>query len=506
MVLVLSLSGCETWEKDLEVRKIEVLEETFFLPDASQTTVEGSFRLCDTVNPHALSWINSIYDASSAGEVLRIFQNFQDSFNISKASPSWEEFESIHNKVKELAVGASTPYLVKRQAAFLLAGYLHRFYLRNAGTLRKKLKYLEPIYKRTMEGDIPDCVSRGKSTWHPAIYPIPWAIFAAIILLLFRALIRSFRKPAQLVFKTPKPAVTQKTTPKPPSPIPPVKPALSKLYAGLPSGNILARLSTKFEPQTTYFIIEINPIDQTRGKLSLVEDQATLLHAFSMIDTLRDTCELRSTGAPKSLDQLTKNIPGEVVLEKGLWKITKKIMLEWSDSPTITSRVKEDKPKPPIPKMPPTPQQPKEKIEPPLPKAETIEKPPENQKAPPEVEAVPLQVVPETKVKPPQEPTRVYARMPAGSTFYQLSDYFQPNETFFVFSIFPDDPKTASISLTDDPETLEYFLTRELTHQNVCEFPSDGKPSVENVQEIEHGSAKLTSDYWTLKTCIKLDW
>jgi len=111
--------------------------------------------------------------------------------------------------------------------------------------------------------------------------------------------------------------------------IPSSAPPIRKLYARPPSGNILFQVSDSFEPQTTYFIIEINSNDDSNGTLRLVEDGATLLQAFSMIDTLRDACELRSTGAPTSVAQLTKNLPGAVSFLDGYWTITKKIILEW---------------------------------------------------------------------------------------------------------------------------------------------------------------------------------
>lgn len=118
------------------------------------------------------------------------------------------------------------------------------------------------------------------------------------------------------------PEIYQPATPPPPPPP-------RKLYARPPSGNILFQVSDFFEPQTTPFVIEINSQDETIGKLLLVEDNTTLLQAFSMIDTLRDACELRSTGAPTSAAQLKKNEPGTVSFSDGYWTITKKIILEW---------------------------------------------------------------------------------------------------------------------------------------------------------------------------------
>lgn len=107
----------------------------------------------------------------------------------------------------------------------------------------------------------------------------------------------------------------------PPAPVEP-----PKIYARLPNGRVLYQVSDRLEPQSTYFVIEVGA-DQRSGTLKLVEDENTRLHAFSMIDRLRDACELQSTGAPTSA--WVDETPGRVELEGGYWNITRKITLQW---------------------------------------------------------------------------------------------------------------------------------------------------------------------------------
>lgn len=107
----------------------------------------------------------------------------------------------------------------------------------------------------------------------------------------------------------------------PPAPVEP-----QKIFARLPNGRLLYSVSDSFEPQSTYFVIEVGA-DQRSGTLKLVGDENTRLHAFSMIDRLRDACELQSTGAPTSA--WVDETPGRVELEGGYWNITRKITLQW---------------------------------------------------------------------------------------------------------------------------------------------------------------------------------
>lgn len=115
------------------------------------------------------------------------------------------------------------------------------------------------------------------------------------------------------------------SVPPPVSP-PPIVP--KKIYAGMPSGRLLYRVSDNFEPQSTYFVIEINPDDPNTGKLSLVNEEATRLNAFSMADALRDACDLQNTPPVINFAQVQET-PGAVYLEAGYWTINKKITLKW---------------------------------------------------------------------------------------------------------------------------------------------------------------------------------
>lgn len=390
-MLALALCGCD------DQTKHEVLVDAFFLPDESQATVDASFRLCNTVNHKALWWINEIYAASSSEDVLKTFKRFRDSLNIQQSSPSWEDFETVHYKVIETAAGTTDYEVLKKKSAYLLAGFLHRLYLRNADNLRKPLKNLQPIYQRTANGDIPDCVARGKSTYHPAVSPVPWIgggilLFLLMLLLWFR--VAHSPRPDSPAFAAPRPA--------------PVAPTKANTPATKPPP-----LQSKKQPAET----------------------------------------------PKSSIEIPK----------------------LTLTPLVETALKD--------------------VSPPLPKQQETEKPKESI---PEKEAEPPSLV----VKPPAarpKPKLLYARLPSGGLFYQFSQTFEPNETFFVLSIFPDDPITAFVSLSNDPETREYLFTR-MPYQEACELRGTGMPNLADIREVEPGKARFSKEMWVIQSKIKIDW
>ncbi len=187
---------------------------------------------------------------------------------------------------------------------------------------------------------------------------------------------------------------------------------------------------------------------------------------------------------------------------------------------------------PPRPKQSPTvvappPQKaelPKANMMPPKPsrKTQVVETPkPKPDPSPPPV-AVSMAIKAPPQPEPPKEPViqpvmaddapiarpkpkLLYAR-PYGNTFHHVSETFEPNETFFVLSVYPDDPNTASVSLTDDPATREYLFTQMAGYQSICELMGAEMLIAEKVREIEPGSAILSNGYWTIQSKIKIDW
>jgi len=103
-------------------------------------------------------------------------------------------------------------------------------------------------------------------------------------------------------------------------------------------------------------------------------------------------------------------------------------------------------------------------------------------------------------------PKMLYVRMARGKTFYQHSETFEPNETFFVLNISSKNAKMASISLTNDPETRKYFITQMLVKQDVYELLGKGTPKVANLRERQSGKARLSGDFWEVVSPIKLTW
>ena len=70
-------------------------------------------------------------------------------------------------------------------------------------------------------------------------------------------------------------------------------------------------------------------IDERSGTFDLVKDSQTLERLFSMIDQLKDVCELMNINQP---DSKTYKIisKGEVVREGNFLRITKKLKLDWA--------------------------------------------------------------------------------------------------------------------------------------------------------------------------------
>lgn len=97
------------------------------------------------------------------------------------------------------------------------------------------------------------------------------------------------------------------------------------LYARMPSGNLFFNLSPIPNYPDTPFIITQNG---DTGEFTLATDPDTLERLFSMIDQLKDACELLNVNAPdpKGHFDIAK---GKVVREGEYWKITEKIKMNW---------------------------------------------------------------------------------------------------------------------------------------------------------------------------------
>lgn len=125
-------------------------------------------------------------------------------------------------------------------------------------------------------------------------------------------------KPEQREERPYQPAVQQTPSPAP----------LKRIYMRPPNGNLFSRESDSMRVYETYYMIDINPDGKT-GTLRLVDDTATMEHAFSMIDVLRNACDLNGNNQPSSASQ-ARQTPGEVEMTSdGYWKIKEKISLSW---------------------------------------------------------------------------------------------------------------------------------------------------------------------------------
>lgn len=218
----LALGGCEAAEPTEDE-----LVETYFLPNNERETVKASFRLCDSVNTVAMKWINDIYLADNSTTVVRLFDQFEKDLKIPESSSSWVEFQTVQKEVKKQAAKTSIKEMhrLRTDAGYLLAGFLHRYYLRNAGNLGRRLGYFDKkIYQPIKAGAIPDCVAQGKGPIARDEDMMSWillglgALAAMMVLYWLSWLLRkSPSRPAATApspkTESPRPAAVEKTAP-----------------------------------------------------------------------------------------------------------------------------------------------------------------------------------------------------------------------------------------------------------------------------------------------------
>jgi hypothetical protein len=115
-----------------------------------------------------------------------------------------------------------------------------------------------------------------------------------------------------------------KTTPQPTAPTP--KP--ETIYASAPQGNLFHKFSAELRPFETLYIIQPAAHSPGTGTYTLVEHEATLDHAFSMIDILRDACDLLGSNEPTARTMHIRKA-GTVEKRGDQWLIREKIQLDW---------------------------------------------------------------------------------------------------------------------------------------------------------------------------------
>jgi len=118
----------------------------------------------------------------------------------------------------------------------------------------------------------------------------------------------------------PPPVQENKTTEKPPNE---TTHGSTVQFARIPSGNLFFSFSPHPEYPDTPFII-----DERTSTFDLVKDPQTLERLFSMIDQLKDACELMNINQPR-LNTYDVRTKGKVVREGEYWRITKKLKLDW---------------------------------------------------------------------------------------------------------------------------------------------------------------------------------
>jgi len=101
-------------------------------------------------------------------------------------------------------------------------------------------------------------------------------------------------------------------------------------YAFVPQGNIFHRTFLKFQPFETLYEIRPDRTSTNSGTFCLTNHSETLEHAFSMVDNLRDACDLvgHDIPTPKTM-RVVK--PGIVERSGEQWIIKEKLVLDWGD-------------------------------------------------------------------------------------------------------------------------------------------------------------------------------
>jgi hypothetical protein len=99
------------------------------------------------------------------------------------------------------------------------------------------------------------------------------------------------------------------------------------MFASAPQGNLFHKFSTDFRPFDTLFVIHPTPYSPGMGTFTLVDHEPTLDYAFSMIDSLRDACDLLGSNEPSAKTMQAK--PGTVEKRGDQWLIRDKIQLDW---------------------------------------------------------------------------------------------------------------------------------------------------------------------------------
>lgn len=103
---------------------------------------------------------------------------------------------------------------------------------------------------------------------------------------------------------------------------------VTAIFAAAPQGNLFHKLSDQFHPFESLYIILPNPINREVAAYSLVKDSATLEHAFSMVDSLRDACDLLGKNNPTAKTMIIRK-EGRVEKQGDYWMIVEKLHLDW---------------------------------------------------------------------------------------------------------------------------------------------------------------------------------
>lgn len=104
-------------------------------------------------------------------------------------------------------------------------------------------------------------------------------------------------------------------------------PADSKIiYSNHPENGYFNRLSEFFEAQKVVYQIIINKRNPNDGVYTMVDDPETRKYHYNFPDALRQGCNLKGTGNPSLNAKINE---GRVQRDGDLWKITKKIDLNW---------------------------------------------------------------------------------------------------------------------------------------------------------------------------------
>lgn len=358
------LAICNSQESDRDLIRRYLIEKK------THEVIRASFQKCGCYNQLALWVIDSFTAAPTSERFANVLEEFEDKFLVDKNTKSWTLFYTTRQDINKIIYNRKKEWSELRlEAVHRFAVFLHEMYLVNArqNTLHIRNRDGKALYDTLSQNKVPECLKKiraGNNYWLWLILAALAAIFLFVVVYRFTKRIRidvatgkkvppgrgnvvvkktpntdqhkpeqKTNRPAVMpvptyetvieeqVKKTQMPLTTQKAAPFSPQKSP------SKLYLGLPQGNIFQKAYETPSDYETFFVLTIDPFNKDTGTFMLTAHKETLEYMLSTSDSILGTC-LFEGKIPTNPNQLIIQSPGFAKLVNGLWRIEKKIIIK----------------------------------------------------------------------------------------------------------------------------------------------------------------------------------